>query len=102
MVHIDLSQKSEISDLQNTQIKYRFIKAMGFAPNAMQFLEDAYEEGQKDRIDYVEKTVSDYEKALKHKADSIARAEREKLERFDDYEKGMYSKQVHPSGRFSL
>ena len=43
---------------------------MGFAPNAVQFLEDAYEEGQKDRIDYVEKTVSDYEKALKHKADN--------------------------------
>ena len=82
MVHIDLSQKSEISDLQDTQMKYRFIKAMGFAPNAVQFLEDAYEEGQKDRIDYVEETVSDYEKALKHKADSIARAERKKLERF--------------------
>lgn len=41
MVHIDLSQKSEISDLLNTQMKYRFIKAMGFAPNAVQFLEDA-------------------------------------------------------------
>ena len=82
MMHIDLSQKSEISDLQDTQMKYRFIKAMGFAPNAVQYLEDAYEEGQKDRIDYVEKTVSDYEKTLKHKADSIARAERRKLERF--------------------
>ena len=63
-------------------MKYRFIKANGFAPNAVQFLEDAYEEGQKDRINYIETTVSDYEKALKHKADSIARAEREKLERF--------------------
>ena len=37
---------------------------------------------RKDRINYIETTVSDYEKALKHKADSIARAEREKLERF--------------------
>jgi len=82
MMHIDLSQKAEISDLHDTQMKYRFIKAMGFAPNAVQYLEDAYEEGQKDRIDYVEKTVSDYEKTLKHKADSIARAERRKLERF--------------------
>ena len=75
-------QRRKIVELQDTQMKYRFIKANGFAPNAVQFLEDAYEEGQKDRIDYVEKTVSDYEKALKHKADSIAREERRKLERF--------------------
>ena len=75
-------QRRKIVELQDTQMKYRFIKAMGFAPNAVQYLEDAYEEGQKDRIDYVEKTVSDYEKTLKHKADSIARAERRKLERF--------------------
>lgn len=75
-------QRRKIVELQDTQMKYRFIKAAGLAPNAVQFLEDAYEEGQKDRIDYVEKTVSDYEKALKHKADSIARVERKKLERF--------------------
>ena len=73
-------QRRKIVELQDTQMKYRFIKASGFAPNAVQFLEDAYEEGQRDRIDYVEKTVSDYEKA--HKADSITRAERKKLERF--------------------
>ncbi len=81
-IFVTLSQCSEISDLQDTKMKYRFIKAAGFVPNAVQFLEDAYEEGQKDRIDYVESTVSNYEKALKHKADSIARAERKKLERF--------------------
>ena len=75
-------QRRKIAELRDTQMKYRFIKASGFAPNAVQFLEDAYEEGQKDRINYIETTVSDYEKALKHKADSIARAEREKLERF--------------------
>ena len=74
-------QRRKIAELRDTQMKYRFIKASGFAPNAVQFLEDAYEEGQKDRINYIETTVSDYEKALKHKADSIARAEREKLER---------------------
>ena len=75
-------QRRKIAELRDTQMKYRFIKASGFAPNAVQFLEDAYEEGQKDRINYVETTVSNYEKALKHKADSIARAERKKLERF--------------------
>ena len=75
-------QRREIAELRDTQMKYRFIKASGVAPKAVQFLEDAYEEEQKDRIDYIEGTVSDYEKALKHKADSIARAERKKVERF--------------------
>ena len=49
---------------------------------AVQYLEDAYEERDGGRIDYIENAVSDYEKALKHKADSIARAERRELERF--------------------
>ena len=75
-------QRREIAELRDTQMKYRFIKASGVAPKAVLFLEDAYEEEQKDRIDYIESTVSGYEKALKHKADSIARAERKKWERF--------------------
>ena len=75
-------QRRKIIELQDTQMKYRFIKAIGAAPKEVQFLEDAYERHWVDRLDYIEGTVSDYEKALKHKADSIARAEREKLERF--------------------
>ena len=75
-------QRREIIELQDTQMKYRFIKAIGAAPKEVQFLEDAYERHWVDRLDFIEGTVSDYEKALKHKADSIARAEREKLERF--------------------
>ena len=39
-------QRRKIAELRDTQMKYRFIKASGFAPNAVQFLEDAYEEGQ--------------------------------------------------------
>ena len=75
-------QRRKIIELQDTQMKYRFIKAIGAAPKEVQFLEDAYERHWVDRLNYIEGTVSDYEKALKHKADSIARAEREKLERF--------------------
>ena len=71
-------QRRKIIELQDTQMKYRFIKAIGAAPKEVQFLEDAYERHWVDRLDYIEGTVSDYEK----KADSIARAEREKLERF--------------------
>lgn len=75
-------QRRKIAELRDTQMKYRFINAGGYAPEAVQFLEDAYEERHKGKIDFIERTVSDYEKALKHKADSIARAERKKLERF--------------------
>jgi hypothetical protein len=76
------NQKRQIMELQQTQMKYRFIKAVGAAPRAVQYLEDTYEERDGGRIDYIENAVSDYEKALKHKADSIARAERRELERF--------------------
>jgi hypothetical protein len=76
------NQKRQIMELRQTQMKYRFIKAVGAAPRAVQYLEDAYEERDGGRIDYIENAVSDYEKALKHKADSIARAERRELERF--------------------
>lgn len=75
-------QRRKIAELRDTQMKYRFINAGGYAPEAVQFLEDAYEEKHKGKIDFIERTVSDYEKALKHKADSIAREERKKLERF--------------------
>jgi hypothetical protein len=75
-------QRRKIIELQDTQMKYRFIKAIGAAPKEVQFLEDAYERHWVDRLDFIEGTVSDYEKVMKHKADSIARAEREKLERF--------------------
>ena len=54
---------------------------MGAAPRAVQYLEDAYDEYDSGKINYIENTVSGYEKALKHKADSIAREERRKLER---------------------
>ena len=75
-------QRRKIAELRDTQMKYRFIKAIGAAPKEVQFLEDAYEQHWVDRLNFIENTVSDYEKALRHKADSIARAEREKLERF--------------------
>ena len=81
-IFVTFSQRSEISGLRETQMKYRFINAGGYAPQVVQFLEDAYEEKHKEKIDFIERTVSDYEKALKHTADSIARAERKKLERF--------------------
>jgi len=75
-------QRRKIMELQETQMKYRFIKAVGAAPREVQFLEDTYEQHWAGRLEFVEKTVADYEKALKHQADSIARAERKKLERF--------------------
>ena len=68
--------------LQVQQMKYRFVKATGFAPKVVQFLDDAYEEGQTEKIEFIETTVSEYEKALRHKADSIVRAEHRVLEQF--------------------
>lgn len=75
-------QQRKIVELQETQMKYRFIKAIGVAPGVAQFLEDAYEQGNGDEIDYIEMVVTDYERALKLKADSIIRSESQKVKRF--------------------
>lgn len=72
----------ENATLQVQQMKYRFVKATGFAPKVVQFLDDAYEEGQTEKIEFIETTVSEYEKALRHKADSIVRAEHRVVEQF--------------------
>lgn len=81
-VYFNVDQRREIQKLRSVEMKYRFIKAIGVAPKEVQFLEEAYEQRLGERLDYIENTVSDYEKALKHKADSITKAERKKLERF--------------------
>lgn len=74
--------RQENATLQVQQMKYRFVKATGFAPKVVQFLDDAYEEGQTEKIEFIETNVSEYEKALRHKADSIVRAEHRVLEQF--------------------
>lgn len=81
-IYLTTMQHRQIIELQQTQMKYRFIKAMGVAPNAVQYLEDAYDECDRGKINRIENIVSGYEKVLKQKADSIAREERRKLERF--------------------
>jgi hypothetical protein len=75
-------QQRKIVELQETQMKYRFVKATGAAPRVVQFLEDAYEQGNHDQVDYIETVVTDYERALKLKADSIVRSESQKVKRF--------------------
>lgn len=75
-------QQRKIVELQNTQMKYRFIKAKGVAPRVVQFLEDAYELGNSDKVDSIKMVVTDYERTLKHKADSIIRVESKKMEYF--------------------
>ena len=75
-------QQRKIVELQKTQMKYRFIKAKGVAPRVVQFLEDAYELGNSDKVDSIKMVVTDYERTLKHKADSIIRVESKKMEYF--------------------
>ena len=81
-VYFIAEQRREIQKLRSVEMKYRFIKAIGVAPKEVHFLEEAYEQRLGEGLDYIKNTVSDYEKALKHKADSITKAERRELERF--------------------
>lgn len=74
-------QKAEIGNYEEADMKYRYLKAVGAAPKATQSLDDTFANGDSRAIQIVYSTVDDYEKALKHKSDSIVRAEQEKTEK---------------------
>ena len=64
--------------LHTTEMKYRFIRAMNTAPLTLQYLDNAFEGGDAEKLQIVQTTVRNYEQALIQKSDSIVRAEREK------------------------
>jgi|GEM_PF-2892120 len=73
-------QKVEIDSYREEEIKYRYLKALGVAPNVMQTLDDAFTNEDTRTIRAIYATVDNYEKALKQKSDSIVRVEQKKIE----------------------
>lgn len=74
-------QRVEIENYKETEIKYRYLKAVGVAHNTIQSLDDIFDYGNSRKIQVVYSTVYDYDKALKHKSDSIVKAESKKMEK---------------------
>lgn len=77
-VWLNVNLKEENEMLHATDMKYRYIKAIGQTSKTIQFLEDAFEEKDLKKLKHIQKTVKDYEHALLLKSDSIVRAERKK------------------------
>jgi len=79
-VAIECRQMDTIKMYRSNDIKYRFIKAVGHSSRTVQFLEDAFEEKNADKLEYINSTVIEYERAIRQKSDSIVRAEKKKIE----------------------
>ena len=75
-----LSRKDRmISNLRDDSLKYRFIRARGVAPKTCAIIDDWFYEGDQEMMRQVRQTVLDYEKEIRHAADSIVRKERLKM-----------------------
>lgn len=77
-MYLNDALREENQRLYKTEMKYRFIRAMNTAPLTLQYLDDAFEGGDAEKLQIVQTTVRNYEQALIQKSDSIVRAEREK------------------------
>jgi hypothetical protein len=73
-------QRAEIDRYKESDIKYRYLQAMGIAHETTQALDSTFTKGDSHAIQRIYSTVDSYEKAQKHKSDSIVRAEQKKME----------------------
>lgn len=82
-VYINAEQRWEIQKLRSVEMKYRYLHATGTASDILFYLDDAYDNGDEKRLQKIHSIVKDYEQAIKHKADSIVRAEKKKLKEWE-------------------
>ena len=78
-VYFNVDQRREIQKLRSVEMKYRYLHATGTASDVLFYLDDAYDNGDKERLLQIHSTVKDYEQAIKQKSDSIVRAEKKKM-----------------------
>lgn len=78
-VYFNVDQRREIQKLRSVEMKYRYLHATGTASDVLFYLDDAYGNGDKERLLQIHSTVKDYEQAIKQKSDSIVRAEKKKM-----------------------
>lgn len=78
-VYFNVDQRREIQKLRSVEMKYRYLHATGTASDVLFYLDDAYDNGDKERLLQIHSIVKDYEQAIKQKSDSIVRAEKKKM-----------------------
>ena len=64
-------------------MKYRYLHATGTAHDVLFYLDDAFDDNNKIRLQQIYSIVRDYEQAVKHKSDSIVRAEKKKMREWE-------------------
>ena len=82
-VYFNVDQRREIQKLRSVEMKYRYLHATGTASDVLFYLDDAYDNGDKERLLQIHSTVKDYEQAIKQKSDSIVRAEKKKMREWE-------------------
>ena len=79
-MYCNSKQNIEINKYQESDIKYRYLKATGIAPKTIQNLEDVFERDDHGKVKLIINTIDEYEDASRHKSDSIIRTEQKKME----------------------
>ena len=81
--YLNTEQQREIQKLHAVEMKYRFLHAVGVDPDVLMFLDDAFEEGDERKLQFIHAKVKDYERSVKQKSDSIVRAETKRMREWE-------------------
>ena len=82
-VYYIAEQRREIQKLKLVEMKYRYLHATGTALDVLSNLDDAFDDGDVKKVQQIRSIVKDYEHAVKHKSDSIVRAEKKKIKEWE-------------------
>ena len=82
-VYFNVDQRREIQKLRAVEMKYRYLHATGIASDVLFYLDNVYDNGDEKRLRQIRSIVKDYELTVKQKSDSIVRAEKKKMKKWD-------------------
>lgn len=68
--------------LQEADLKYRYIRAANVAPLTMNWVDSLFETKVPSDMEYIHTTINEYESVIKHKCDSVVKAENQKRARY--------------------
>ncbi len=82
-VYFNVDQRREIQKLRAVEMKYRYLHATGIASDVLFYLDNVYDNGDEKRLRQIRSIVKDYELTVKQKSDSIVRAEKKKMKKWE-------------------
>ena len=82
LIYVDMRKNDEINRLQEANLKYRYIRAANVAPLTMNWVDSLFETKVPSDMEYIHTTINEYESVIKHKCDSVVKAENQKRARY--------------------